>query len=311
MTKVFIDGSAGTAGLQIHQRLESRPDVDLITIPYEKSHDANVRSDAINASDVAFLCLPDDAARESASLVKNDHTILIDTSTAHRTDEGWTYGFPELKGQREAIMASRRIANPGCHASGFIVLTQPLVQAGILPPEVGVQCFSLTGYSGGGKKMIAEYEAPDRPVEFDSGRVYGLTQNHKHLKEMVKISGLTTPPIFCPVIADYYCGMETVVTLFRKDLRGSAEDIREVYRNLYQGPVVFFDEEGNDHGILGSNQFAQRDDMTVTVCGNDDRIVLISRFDNLGKGASGAAVQNFNLVTGQPETAGLKLGGDV
>lgn len=310
MTKVFIDGSAGTAGLQIHQRLQSRKDVELITVPYEKRHDADTRAEAINASDVAFLCLPDEAAIESASLVRNEHTILIDTSTAHRTAEGWTYGFAELSGQREAIIGSKRIANPGCHASGFIVLTQPLVKAGILPPDTGVHCFSLTGYSGGGKKMIAEYESEDRPAEFDSGRVYGLTQNHKHLKEMVQISGLTIPPVFCPVIADYYCGMETVVTLFGKDLRGTAEDIRNLFREQYQGPVVFFDEKGNDHGLLGSNQFAERDDMTVTVCGNDDRIVLISRFDNLGKGASGAAVQNFNLVTGQPETTGLKLGGN-
>ena len=311
MTKVFIDGSAGTAGLQIHDRLKERTDLELITIPYEKRHDPDMRKEAINASDVSFLCLPDDAARESVSLVENDHVVIIDTSTAHRTEEGWAYGFPELAGKKEQILHSHRIANPGCHASGFIVLAEPLVCEGIISPDALLHCFSLTGYSGGGKKMIAEYETDERNVEFDSARLYGLNQEHKHLKEMMKIPGLSNAPTFCPIIADYYCGMETVITLFKNDIHGTINDIREIYRNQYNGPVVHFDEAGNDHGLMASNSFAERDDMSVTVCGNDDRIVLVSRFDNLGKGASGAAVQNFNLVIGAEETKGLKLGGSL
>ena len=309
MIKVFIDGSAGTAGLQIHDRLKERNDVELISVPYENRHDPSMRKDAINSSDVSFLCLPDDAARESVSLIENEHVVIIDTSTAHRTEEGWTYGFAELSGKREQIQSSRRIANPGCHASGFIVLTEPLVREGILPSDSLLHCFSLTGYSGGGKKMIAEYESEKRNPDFDSGRLYGLTQEHKHLKEMMKIPGLSNAPTFCPIIADYYCGMETVVTVFKKEIRGTVEDIKAVYRSQYQGPVVHFDELGNDHGLMASNAFSERDDMSVTVCGNEDRILLISRFDNLGKGASGAAVQNFNLVIGADETTGLKLGG--
>lgn len=311
MTKVFIDGSAGTAGLQIYDRLKERNDVELISVPYEKRHDPDIRKDAINSSDVSFLCLPDDAARESVSLIENDHVVIIDTSTAHRTEDGWTYGFPELAGKKEQIIQSHRIANPGCHASGFIVLTEPLVREGIVSEEALLHCFSLTGYSGGGKKMIAEYEMEERNAEFDSARLYGLGQEHKHLKEMMKIPGLLHAPTFCPIIADYYCGMETVVTLFKSDIRGTANDIRQVYRDQYNGPVVHFDETGNDHGLMASNVFAERDDMSVTVCGNDERIVLVSRFDNLGKGASGAAVQNFNLVIGVDETTGLKLGGSL
>ena len=304
MTKVFIDGSAGTTGLRIRERLADRRDIELITLSEERRKDLSARSDALNSADVAFLCLPDAAAKEAVSLIDSG-VAVIDTSTAHRTAEGWTYGFPELTGQREKIAASRRVANPGCHASGFIVLVEPLVRAGLLDPSAALTCFSLTGYSGGGKSMIADYESPDRPEALSSPRQYGLTQSHKHLPEMAKICGLSTAPVFCPIVADFYSGMEVTVPVFAGDVRGTADDIRAVYAERYRGPVVTAAEP--PEGMLAANALSGLDSMQVMVTGNDERILLVSVFDNLGKGASGAAVQNMNIILGIDETTGLLL----
>ena len=304
MTKVFIDGSAGTTGLRIRERLAGRADIELFTLPEALRKDTDARKDALNSADVAFLCLPDAAAKEAVSLIDSS-VAVIDTSTAHRTTEGWTYGFPELAGQREKITGSRRIANPGCHASGFIVLVEPLVRAGLLSPEAALTCFSLTGYSGGGKSMIADYEAEGRDAALDSPRQYGLTQSHKHLPEMAKLCGLTAAPVFCPIVADFYSGMEVTVPVFAKDLCGTAEDIRAVYAERYRGPVVQYTEP--PEGMLPANALAGLDRMEVTVAGNGERILLISTFDNLGKGASGAAIQNMNILLGLDEATGLQL----
>jgi len=304
MIKVFIDGSAGTTGLRIVERLTAREDISLIRLSEELRKDISARRDAINAADVAFLCLPDAAAIEAVSLA-GEGTTIIDTSTAHRTAPGWTYGFPELPGQREKIADSKRIANPGCHASGFVALVAPLVQQGILAPDTALTCFSLTGYSGGGKKMIAEYESPDRSPLLKAPRQYGLSQQHKHLKEMVKVCGLEAPPVFCPIVADFYSGMEVTVSLFAKDIKGTVADIQQTYKTLYQNGLVKYVSDSDPDGMLSASALSGRDDMTVSVYGNDDRILLVSRFDNLGKGASGAAIQNMNIALGLSETTGL------
>ena len=304
MTKIFIDGSAGTTGLRIRERLAERKDIELVTLSGELRKDLSARKDAINGADVAFLCLPDAAAKKAVGLVESG-VAVIDTSTAHRTAEGWTYGFPELEGQREKIAASRRIANPGCHASGFIVLVEPLVRAGLISPDAALTCFSLTGYSGGGKSMIADYEAEGRPAALDSPRQYGLTQSHKHLPEMAKVCGLTTAPVFCPIVADFYSGMEVTVSLFAEDLRGTVADVKAVYAERYRGPVV--NAVDPPEGMIAANALSGLDRMEVMVTGNDERILLVSVFDNLGKGASGAAVQNMNILLGVDETTGLQL----
>ena len=304
MTKIFIDGSAGTTGLRIVERLENRADIELIGIPSELRKDLKAREEAINAADIAFFCLPDAASVEAASLVHGS-TAVIDTSTAHRTAEGWAYGFAELHGLREKIAGSKRVANPGCHASGFISLVEPLVHEGLIAPDTALTCFSVTGYSGGGKGMIADYEGEGRDPELDSPRQYGLTQEHKHLKEMVKISGLETAPVFCPIVADYYSGMAVTVPLFRKDLKGNGQDIIQLYQDCYRGPIVRF--EPYTEGMIAGNSLSGKDSMEITVAGNEERILLISRFDNLGKGASGAAIQNMNILLGLDETTGLVL----
>lgn len=306
MTKVFIDGSAGTTGLRIHERLSGRKDIELISIPEELRKDKKAREEAINSADVAFFCLPDAAAIEAASLCHGS-TALIDTSTAHRTDPAWDYGFPELKGRREKVAASKRVANPGCHASGFIALAEPLVRAGIIPAELKLSCFSLTGYSGGGKKMIAEYEDPLRNPLLSAPRQYALTQQHKHLKEMRLISALEEAPVFCPIVADYYSGMELTLPLFKKDIKGDMEDIKEVYREYYSSGLVHFEEDDPEGGLLSGAALSGRDDMEIRVTGCDERILLISRFDNLGKGASGAAIQNMNIILGLDEKTGLTV----
>ena len=306
MTKVFIDGSAGTTGLRIHERLSARQDIQLISVPSELRKDPKAREEAINAADIAFFCLPDAAAIEAASLCHGS-TALIDTSTAHRTDPAWDYGFPELKGRREKVAASKRVANPGCHASGFIALAEPLVRAGIIPAELKLSCFSLTGYSGGGKKMIAEYEDPLRNPLLSAPRQYALTQQHKHLKEMRLISALEEAPVFCPIVADYYSGMELTLPLFKKDIKGDMEDIKEVYREYYSSGLVHFEEDDPEGGLLSGAALSGRDDMEIRVTGCDERILLISRFDNLGKGASGAAIQNMNIILGLDEKTGLTV----
>lgn len=306
MTKVFIDGSAGTTGLRIFDRLSSRQDIRLMTLPEEQRKDTAARAQALNSADIAFLCLPDAAAMEAVSLIHNPNTVVIDTSTAHRVDAGFTYGFPELTGMREKIASSRRIANPGCHASGFIALTAPLVEGGLLRKDASLSCFSLTGYSGGGKSMIAAYTAPERDPLLAAPRQYGLSQQHKHLREMTAVCGLETPPVFCPVVADFYSGMEVTVTVFRKDAAAPSE-MAALYRSYYRTGLVHFEENPEENGFLSAATFAGRDDMQITLAGNEERILLIARFDNLGKGASGAALQNMNLVLGVEESAGLNI----
>ena len=307
MAKIFIDGSAGTTGLRIRERLAARSDLELITLTEELRKDTEARRDALNCADVAFLCLPDAAAIEAVSLVENPNTAIIDTSTAHRTHEGWEYGFPELHGRRERIAASKRIANPGCHASGFVALVEPLVREGLIAPDAALTAYSLTGYSGGGKKMIAEYEGDERDELLDAPRMYGLSQTHKHLPEMSKVCGLSVSPIFCPVVASYYSGMEVTVPLFAKDVAGDADAIRTVYRSYYQSGLVRFVDAADENGFLSANALSGRDDMQITVTGNSDRILLVARFDNLGKGASGAAIQNMNILLGADESTGLVI----
>ena len=319
MAKIFIDGSAGTTGLRIHERLKDRADLEVIVLTGESRKDPDARKAAIEEADIAFLCLPDAAAIEAVELAKDSDTVIIDTSTAHRTAGGWTYGMPELhKGaQRGKIAASKRIANPGCHASGFIALAAPLTEGGLIRSDAALSCFSLTGYSGGGKKMIAEYEDADRDVLFDAPRLYGLTQQHKHLPEMQKLSGLQTAPVFCPIVSDFYSGMEVAVPLFPKDLAGGAgiDEIRSYLKDYYgdaagapgkQGLIRYLDA-ADDGGLISAGKYSGRDDMAVTVTGNEERILLVSLFDNLGKGASGAAIQNMNIVLGVPEETGLTL----
>ncbi len=307
MNKVFIDGSAGTTGLKIVDRLSKRKDTSLITLSEELRKDVNARKDAINSADVVFLCLPDVAAKESVSLVTNKDVKIIDTSTAHRTASDWEYGFPELGNRRERIAKSNRIANPGCHASGFISLIAPLVQAGVLDKDENLTCFSLTGYTGGGKKMIAEYESQDRPFLYDAPRQYGLSQTHKHLPEMKEICGLNTLPLFCPIVASFPQGMEVTVPLFKSQLKCKIDDIKDIYKSVYTGKLVHFDSNDDENGFLSAGYYAGRDDMSISVYGNDDRIILVSRFDNLGKGASGAAIQNMNILLGVDETTGLNF----
>lgn len=308
MAKVFIDGSAGTTGLRIYERLGERKDLELIILTDDKRKDITARKEALNSADIAFLCLPDDAAREAVTLLENDTTVIIDTSTAHRTTDGWIYGFPEIEGQKEKIKNAKRVANPGCHASGFISLVEPLTRKGIVPKDLIVSAFSLTGYSGGGKKMIADYEGENK-VDFLAPRSYGLTQNHKHLPEMSKICGLASLPLFTPIVSSYYSGMEVVVQLSASQINGTVEDIKNAYKEYYTGKFIKYCESSDENGFLSASKFSRRDDMEISVFGNDDRIMLVSRFDNLGKGASGAAIQNMNIVLGIDETTGLNIGG--
>ncbi len=307
MIKVFIDGSAGTTGLRIRERLSARKDIELLILPEETRKDPAARADALNSAAVSFLCLPDAAAVEAASFVTNADAVVIDTSTAHRVAEGWVYGMPELAGQREKLKAAKRIANPGCHATGFISLVAPLVAAGLLKKDVRLSAFSLTGYSGGGKKMIAEYEAEEPDPLYRAPRQYALGQTHKHLPEMSKLCGLDHSPVFCPIVAPYYAGMEVTVPLTPAETSASVEGIREAYRAYYKDGLIRFTEGTDENGFLSAGAFAGRDDLEVSVYGNDERILLVSRFDNLGKGASGAAIQNMNIALGLNESEGLVL----
>lgn len=307
MKKVFIDGSVGTTGLRIHERLAARDDVELIALPEELRKNERARKEALNAADVAFLCLPDDAAREAAAMVENEHTVVIDTSTAHRTSPQWAYGFPELGDDfREKIVSSKRIAVPGCHASGFIALVQPLVQSGLLAADEWLTCHSITGYSGGGKKMIAEYQAEERAATLVAPRQYALTQRHKHLKEMKAIGGLEHEPIFCPIVSDFYSGMTVTVPLFQAQLgKFGAADVKKLYAERYVGPLVQYAESVDENGFISAASLSGRDGMRVTVAGNEERILLVAVYDNLGKGASGAAIECMNLVCGVEPTKGL------
>ncbi len=307
MYNVFIDGSAGTTGLKIVDRLSSRKDIKLILLSEEKRKDLTARKEAINSCDIAFLCLPDEASREAVTLIENDKVKVIDTSTAHRTNDAWAYGFSELDGRREKIISSKRVANPGCHASGFIALIDPLIKNKIISPELALSCFSITGYTGGGKKMIAEYEGENIPELYKAPRQYGLTQAHKHLPEMAKICGLNVLPLFSPIVAPFARGMEVTVPVFAKDVKGGIEAIKEVYARQYSGKIVHFNPNAGENGFLSATAFSGMDDMEISVFGNEDRILFVSRFDNLGKGASGAAIQNMNIMLGVEETLGLEL----
>ncbi|MBR3032583.1 MAG: N-acetyl-gamma-glutamyl-phosphate reductase [Clostridiales bacterium] len=315
-TKVFVDGSEGTTGLRIFERFQGRDDIELLKIDPELRKDPNERKKLINASDVTFLCLPDVAAIESASLLDpdNHHTVIIDTSTAHRTEEGWAYGFPELSEKhREAVAKGQLIAVPGCYASGFISLIYPMVAGGIISKDYPVSAFALSGYSGAGKKTIAVYESPDRPSEFSSGREYALAQKHKHLKEMKAITGLSRLPLFSPIIDDYYSGM-VVSCQFYTDMlskKMTPSELLAYFREYYKGQkfitVAEDDDETAASGFLAGNGLSGWDGLKIYVTGNEDRIVVSSQFDNLGKGASGAAIQCMNLKLGLDEAKGLNL----
>ncbi len=310
MKKIFIDGKAGTTGLRIYERLEARKDITVLTLPEEDRKNPVRKKEMYEEADIVFLCLPDDAAREAVSQMEGMDTVVIDTSTAHRTAPDWTYGFPELdEAIANALPKAKRIAVPGCHASGFIALVAPLVKAGILTPDAHLTCHSLTGYSGGGKKMIAQYEEKDRDPLLGAPRQYGLTQNHKHLKEMQAIANLTTAPLFCPIVADFYSGMLVTVPLFASDLQNgkTVADIKALYQKQYQGGMVTYKESADEEGMLSALTLTGRDDMEISVYGNDDRILLTARYDNLGKGASGAAVECLNLVLGTDAKTGLVL----
>jgi len=301
MTKIFIDGSQGTTGLKIFDRLAKREDIELITLPEELRKDIKARKEALNSADIAFLCLPDAAAIEAVSLIENDNTIVIDTSTAHRTNDGWAYGFPELSKEFEnKLKNSKRIAVPGCYASGFIALVKPLIDAGIVDSDICIACHAMSGYSGAGKNGIAQYEDENRDVLLDAPREYALTQQHKHLKEMKAISGLMNEPIFSPYICDYFSGMVMTVPLFKKDLKNgkTVEDIKALYKEKYNSDIVMYKESIDENGFIAGNKMSENDGMEITVCGNEDRILLIARYDNLGKGASGAAVQCLNVKMG-------------
>ena len=306
--KVFIDGQAGTTGLRIHERLADRNDLTMITLTEETRKDPEARRAAILESDVTFLCLPDDAAREAVALAGDADVRIIDASTAHRTNPDWAYGFPELSPEhREKIRTSRRVAVPGCYASGFASLVYPMVHSGLLPKDYPVQCFAMSGYSGGGKKMIAEYESAERSGLLSFPRQYALTQKHKHLPEMMKVCLLENAPAFIPVVADFYSGMEVTVPVFASELNGSIENIKEVYRSLYSGGIVKYADASDEGGFLSAGAFEGSDAMEISVFGNDERILLCARYDNLGKGASGAAIECMNLALGLEASKGLSL----
>ena len=312
--KIYIDGQEGTTGLRIFERFAGRNDIEILTIDPALRKDANERRKLINASDITFLCLPDAAAKEAVSLVENEHVRIIDASTAHRVNPDWAYGFPELSAaHRDAIAHGKRIANPGCHATGFVSLVHPLISAGILPTDTAVTCFSLTGYSGGGKKMIAQYGDESRDAALDSPRIYGLTHSHKHLPEMQKVCGLDHAPLFTPIVADYYAGMLVSVPLMTAQLRSvsTLAQLHECYADAYAGQkmikVMPLSAQADVGGFLASNGCAGWDGLEIYVTGNDERMMVCARFDNLGKGASGAAVQSMNIMLGCDEATGLNL----
>ena len=311
MVKIFIDGKEGTTGLKIYERLSPREDIEIITIDEEKRKDPAERKKCINASDITFLCLPDDAAREAVAMVDNDRTRIIDASTAHRTSPDWAYGFPELgEDFRKKVESGKRVAVPGCHASGFLSIVYPLIKSGIMPADYPVVCHSISGYSGAGKKAIAQYNDPQRPVELDSPRQYALTQVHKHLPEMQKISGLKDKPLFTPIIADFYSGMEVTIPMYTKLLCGE-QTVESVYNALYEHykgqKMVKVEKCFGESAVafMPANALSDKNTMTISVHGNDERIVVTSVFDNLGKGASGAAMQCMNIMLGLEEDSYL------
>ena len=305
MTKVFIDGSAGTTGLRIYERLSERKDLQLLILPDELRKNADARRQMLSLADIAFLCLPDKAAIEAVSLIENDHVAVIDTSTAHRTNEDWAYGFAELSpAHREAIRTSKRIANPGCHASGFISTICPLVANGIIPADFPLTAYSLTGYSGGGKSLIAEYQDENRDVRHESHRIYGTGLTHKHLPEMQKICGLAKAPVFSPILGDFYAGMATSVLLPGFD----AQKVWQCLADHYAGEkIVSVAPFGGDEPLVYASTLAGKDTMRIQVSGHAEQTMVTAVFDNLGKGASGAAIQNMNILLGVDETTGLNV----
>ena len=299
--KVFIDGQAGTTGLQLKSKLVNHPGVTLLEIDNDKRKDTDERQRLMNDSDVVFLCLPDAAAIEAVKLVTNPDTVIIDASTAHRTADGWTYGFPELSDEHyEAIKKAKRIANPGCHATGFISIVYPLISSGIMPTSYPVTAYSITGYSGGGNKMIADYEDPDREEEIGTPRQYGLTQMHKHLPEMKKVTGLDSEPVFNPIVSDYYCGMAVSVPLYTKLLnkKMSADELYEFFSDYYKNSEFISVHKAPESGFLSPIGLEGTNKMKIHICGNADRVTITSVFDNLGKGASSAAIENMNIAMG-------------
>lgn len=311
--KIFIDGKEGTTGLKIYERFSGRKDIELILIDEDKRKDPAARAECINASDITFLCLPDAASREAVSLCSNPNTRIIDASTAHRTNPNWAYGFPELSADHRAkIVSSKRVAVPGCYASGFISLVYPLVKHGIIAPDYPLVCHAVSGYSGAGKKAIAQYEDPGRNPELDSPRQYALTQEHKHLPEMKAVCGLAAEPIFNPYVCDYFSGMTVTVPLYGRLLakKMGAAAVREQLAAHYDGcrfvkVAPLMGEGVLPEAFIPANTLSGTNNMQIFVYGNDDRICLCSRFDNLGKGASGAAVQCMNIMMGIDEGAGL------
>lgn len=308
MWKVFVDGQAGTTGLRIAQMLSARDDISLITVDPALRKDPKIRKAMLNDADAAFLCLPDEAAREAAAMVENDTVIVIDASTAHRTSTGWDYGFAELSSaRRAAIAASKRISVPGCHATGFIALVYPLVRQGVLSPDSLISCHSITGYSGGGSKMIAEYEAPERLPSLNSPRQYALGLTHKHLPEMMKNTGLSHPPVFNPIVCDFFAGMAVSVPLHTTQMqtpmgRGELQAMLEAF---YDGQRYVQVRDLPPNGFLSSNEAVGTNELHLYVGGNDEQVTLISVLDNLGKGAAGAAMQCMNIAMGLHETAGF------
>ncbi len=309
MFKVFIDGREGTTGLRIVERLAGRKDIELMLIDEALRKDPAERKKYLNSCDIAFLCLPDAAAIEAVSMVENPDVRIIDTSTAHRTNPDWVYGFPELKGElKERLPNAKRVAVPGCHASGFIAIVSPLIEAGIIDSDALLTCFSLTGYSGGGKKMIAEYEG-EAPAEFSSPRIYALSQQHKHLREMAAIPGLKNPPVFSPIVDDFYSGMLVSVPFFGSAVKGGIEAVKKTYIEKYASSKMMdvSNISAENTAMLGSNNLSGKDIMQIFVCGNEERFTVSARFDNLGKGASGAAVECMNIMLGLDEATGLDI----
>lgn len=311
---VFVDGQHGTTGLRLRERLNGRKDIEVIDIPEDKRKDTATRQKLLNEADIVFLCLPDDAARESVGLITNDGVRVIDGSTAHRVAEGWVYGLPELKKeQRELIKKSRRVTVPGCHATSFILMLYPLVARGIVSPEYPVTCHAIAGYSGGGRSMISDYANENAPDYVRKPRPYSLALNHKHLPEMTKITGLAKPPVFAPTVVDVYNGEIVSIPLVADSLekRLSAADIHEILAEYYAGEpfVKVMPYPPDDHlknGFLTFTDCNGTNNLEIFVFGNEGRILLAARYDNLGKGASGAAVQNMNLMLGLPEITGLE-----
>ena len=312
--KIYVDGQEGTTGLRIHEYLSKRTDLEILKIDYEKRRDIDERRKFLNEADLVFLCLPDAAAKEAASLIKNDRTKVIDASTAHRIHKDWVYGLPEMgREQRERIRDSKRVANPGCHSTGFILLVYPLIKLGILPRDYPLTCTSVTGYSGGGKSLIAKYEDENAPDSINSPKPYGLNLKHKHLPEMKVIAGLDYEPVFLPIVANFYKGMAVSVPIAVRKLnrKASAEDVQKMMDEFYKDEKFIRVMPYGDDSLLEDGKFLNPEAcndtnrVEISVFGHEEQILLTARFDNLGKGASGAAVQNMNIMLGFDEDIGL------